>query len=443
MKNIKKYINVLFIAFCAFFASSCLPDTELAPEPVEGSIVRFRVLNVDNAVVAMSGKNINIILPVGSSLTGIIPEIIVAKGTTILNYTVGQEMDFVNDVIIKVKGTDEVIQEYLVKASVKEPQPGFATIDLMFEKRHLDLMPTWQLHNVYSMAVSGENLIVARNGAIDVFDASTGEKIKVLAGHPGAIHQITNDETGRIIAVSVSNGNTLARLYMWEDADTQVPTVIAQWTVDGAGTHIVGRNLLNVKGDITKDAVIYLAGNARQHIYRWIFTAGELKSQTPELISYVLPVGSGNYPNITTSVNALGNKVEDGFTVSAYLRGASHEKEKSRVFQTADAPNTMVRSFVFDHNNAKYFVAALYSSTIFVLDITNPDGVTLNESQRFEEGIIDFKPFTSPTFPQNAGAANTSPHSGFAIKHNADGTSVLYYLFANSGIRAYKLTPKI
>lgn len=441
MKKIKIYLGALILTLLCLANSSCLPDTELAPEPVEGSIVRFRVTNVEEAIVSMSGKNINIILPVGSVLTGIIPEIIVSKGTTILDYTPGQTMDFVNNVTIKVKGTDNVIQEYLVKGIVKEPEPGFSSIDLMFEKKYVDL-PTLPLHNVYSMAVSGENLLVAQNGKIEVYNANTCEKIKDLAGHPGAIHQITNDAAGRIIAISVSNGGTLAKIYKWENVNTTVPDIICQWTVEGTGTGIVGRNLLNVTGDITKDAVIYIAANARTDIYRWTITNGTFKTTIPEKLTYILPINSGNFPNITSSVNALGNKPEDGYTVSAYTRGATHETTKQRVFQVADAPNTMARSFVFDFNGAKYFTVALYNSSIFILDITKPDGITMTESQRFEAGIIDFKPFTSPTFPQNAGAANSSPHSGFAFKQNADGTAILYYLFANSGIRAYKLTPK-
>src|SRR5690606_31860182 len=111
------YAGVLFGVFSILF-SSCLPDTELAPDPVEGSIIRFRITNSPDATVAMSGNNIAITLPIGSSLSRLIPEIIVSKGTTVLDYTPGQEMDFTHDVVIKVKGTDNVIIEYLVKGEV-------------------------------------------------------------------------------------------------------------------------------------------------------------------------------------------------------------------------------------------------------------------------------------------------------------------------------------
>ena len=65
----------------------------------------------------------------------------------------------------------------------------------------------------------------------------------------------------------------------------------------------------------------------------------------------------------------------------------------------------------------------------------------MNETQRFEKGI-DFKPFTSTTFTHVPGANNASLHGGFAIKYLNDGTAILYYLYANAGLRAYKLTPK-
>ena len=433
MKATKKIFMSFILALFSMLVISCLPNTELGPEPVEGSIIRFRIINSTDAIVAMSGNNIGITLPIGSELTGLIPEIIVSKGTTILDYIPGKEMDFSDDLIVKVKGTDNIIIEYLVKAVVKEPQPGFITPELLFEKKHIDY--GWPLHNVYSTAVSKENLLVLTTNKIESFNPYTGEKIgqMVWAGSP--MHQITNDSEGRVIGITVSNGGTVAKIFKWETVDS-APEELLSWTIDLAGTHKVGRNMLNVNGDISKDAVIYTATNGHPYVLRWVIKDGFLVSQAPEKILYVSPTGEPNLPNITPSVNALGHNPDDGFTVSVYNRGYAYVgPDKIRVFKTSEAQGP-IRSLVFDFNKAKYFVGALYTSSIFIFDITNPDGIEMTEAQRFEKDI-DFKPFTSPIFPQNAGAANTSPHSGFSIKHNDDGTAILYYVYANAGIRAY------
>jgi len=438
MKLSRILYTCLLMGVLPLFFSSCLPDTELAPEPVEGSIIRFRIANSPDATVTMSGNNIAITLPIGSTLTGLIPEIIVSKGTTILDYSPGQIMDFTNDVIIKVKGTDNVVVEYLVKGEVKEPQPGFITPELLFERKHIDY--AWPLHNVYSSAVSGENLLVLITNKIEKFNPYTGERTgqMVWAGVP--MHQITNDSEGRVIGISVSNGGTVARIFKWENVDS-APVEILSWTVDLTANPVVGRNMLNVVGDISKNAVIYTAANGNPYVLRWTIKNGQFVSQAPEKIIYVSPTGQPNFPNVTPSVSGLGPNPEDGYVVTTYNRGYSHViGDEVRIFNTAEAAGP-IRSLAFDFNRAKYFVGALYNSSIFILDITNPDGIEMTEAERFEAGI-EFKPFTSPTFPHNGGAANTTPHSGFSIKYNDDGTAILYYVFANSGIRAYKLTPK-
>jgi hypothetical protein len=437
--RIGKKILISVLAVFYVLLSSCLPDTELAPDPVEGTIVRFKIVNMPDAIVAISGKNILVTLPIGSSVTALVPDIIISKGATPGNYTPGQVMDFSNEVLIQVKGTNTVVTEYLVKVQVKEPQPGFKTPELLFEKKHSDL--GWPLHNVFSTAVSKENLLIMIAGKIEKFNPYSGERTGTMT-LPAAvsINQISNDSQGKIIAITVSNGGAVAKFFKWDDVNS-APQELAQWTVDIAGSQIVGRTVLNVNGDITKNAVIYTAANLSPYVLRWTIKNGAFVSQSPEKILYVSPTGETNFPNTNPSVNALGSNPENGFTVTVYNRGYSYVgPDKIRIFKTSEAQGP-IRSFVFDFNRAKYFAGSLYASSMFIFDITNPDGIEMSEAQRFENGI-DFKPFTSPAFPQNAGAANITASAGFSIKYNADGTAILYYVFANSGIRAYKLTPK-
>lgn len=449
MKATKLLFMSVMLAVFSMLGTSCLPDTEYGPDPVEGSIIRFRISNSPEAVVAMSGKNIAITLPIGSTLTGLIPEIIVSKGTTILDYTVGQEMDFSNDVIVKVKGTDDVIIEYLVKAEVKEPQPGFISAELFFERKHIDY--GWPQHYTTSIAVSKENFLVVLSTLREIqkFDANTGERTGTMAwpGEGIPMQQIANDSQGKILGITQSSGGTVAKIFKWDNVNSQ-PEEFLSWNLDLAGANVVGRGSLSVNGDITKNAVIYTPACGHAYVLRWTIKDGVLLSQDPEKVPYIPPVvGNGLLPHITPSVNALGPNPEDGFTMSAYNRGTSyvgptHEYVlQPSAYQGNTSAQGAARSFVFDFNRAKYMVGALYGSTISIFDITKPEGIEMNEEQRFENGI-EFKPFTSPSFPSNAGVANVSPYISFSIKQNDDGTAILYYLFANSGIRAYKLTPK-
>lgn len=446
MKNIRKCYKAILLFFSSLIMISCLPDTELGPDPVAGSIVRFQISNVENSVVAMLGKKINVSLPIGSVKTGLIPNIILAKGSTLLDYTPGQEMDFTNDVILKVKGTDGFIQEYLVTVEVKQPEPGFARAELLFEKRHPDL-PTLTYHNYYSVATSGDYLLVGVNGRIEVYNPADMSLVKsTLAGHPGSgIHQVATDSAGRVLTITVTANGGIARFYKWNDVNSTAE-LINQWTVDEGGTssqHVLGRNNISILGDLSKDAVIYTAASFTNKIFKWTIRNGSFVSAAPEKISYTLPIGTGAFPNITSSVNLLGPEESDGYTVTGYNRGGSHESTRSRIFPVSDFGGgtvPIIRSFVFDFAGAKYMAYVTYSSYVSIVNISNPDGITMNEAQRFEAGI-NFKPFAAPQFLWVSGQSNTNATSGFAFKQNEDGTGVLYHVFTNAGVRAYKLIP--
>jgi len=390
----------------------------------------------------MLGKKINVSLPIGSVKTGLIPDIILAKGSTLLDYTPGQEMDFTNDVILKVKGTDGFIQEYLVTVEVKQPEPGFARAELLFEKKQAEL-PTLTNNNYYSIATSGDYVLVGVNGRIEVYNSADMSFVKNLAGHPGSgIHQITTDSLGRIFTITVTANGGVARFYKWNDVNSTAE-LINQWTIDEGGTssqHVLGRNYISVLGDLSRDAVVYSAAAFTNKIFKWTIRNGSFVSAAPEKISFTLPVGTGAFPSITSSVNLLGPAESDGYIVTGYLRGGSHESTKSRIFQASDFGATfpIIRSFVFDFNRAKYMAYVTYTSYVSIINITNPDGITMNEAQRFEAGI-NFKPFAAPQFPWVA--SNASATSGFAFKQNEDGTGVLYHVFTNAGVRAYKLIP--
>ena len=67
MKNIKLFYKRLLLALLTICTASCLPDTQLAPEKVEGSVIRFQITNVEGAMVTMLGQNINVSLPIGAT----------------------------------------------------------------------------------------------------------------------------------------------------------------------------------------------------------------------------------------------------------------------------------------------------------------------------------------------------------------------------------------
>lgn len=452
MKSSKTYSYFLFL-FISFLTVSCLPDTLLPPLPVEGSIVRMKVTNIDGAVVNINSNNINISLPIGADPTAVKTEIIGALGTTVVGfklanqetvpYEPGQAVDFSGDVIVQVKGTDNAIVEYFIKTRVEEVQPGFSNIELLFERKHSDY--GWPEHQVYSSATSGNHVLVARSGNIDVLDAMTGASVKLLAGYPGTIHQITNDDAGRILACNVITTAGKFRIYKWENANSPGPEILLEYDVPSADIGSgVGRNLLNVTGDIEKDAVIYIPVVNKDYFFRWVIKDGEFVSTTPDKITYFFPLAQKAFSNVINNVNALGNSPEDGYIVTAEARGWNYiTPEKTYTFSSNDGV-LPYRSIVFDFNGAKYYAGATKTpaTTFYIFDITKPEGIEMNKDQRFEAEITDFKPFQSPSFPKSTPNNNVSPHLGFSFKQNEDGTAILYYLYANSGLRAYKLTPK-
>ena len=373
----------------------------------------------------------------------LIPQIIVAKGTTILDYTEGQALDLSTDYVLKVMGTNNVVIEYLVKTVVQQPKPGFSKIELLFEKKHSSFYG-WTTNQQYATATSGDNVLVANTGVIQVIDGNTGEPKGVLAGHPGAIHQIANDDAGRIFAVNVITTATAFRIYKWENVDSTAPELIIDYTTpasDWPSGGALGRCLLSVTGDISKNAVICIPMVGGKFFFRWVFTNGKLVSNTPEKVTYNFPLATKTFGNITANVNPLGATPEDGYVVAQVTRGWEYiGKDNQYSFSTTDGL-LPYRSFVFDFNKAKYFAGSVSTTNaaFYLFDITNPKGIEMTESQRFDDGI-NFKPFQSTAFTSET-VANVSPHLGFSFKQNADGTGILYYLYSNSGLRAYKLTP--
>lgn len=450
MKTIELFCKRLVIVFLAVFVTSCLPDTLLEPEPVEGSIVRFRITNVDGATASMVGQNINVSIPTGAPVTALVPEILVAKGTIILDYTEGQPMDFSQDVIIRVQGTDNVVVEYLVRTLVRQPQPGFEKIELLFERKHTSDYG-WGLHTQYSTATSGDDVLVTpSSNIIQILDGATGELKGALPSHPGGIHQITNDDTGRIFGINSTTGKSTIRIYKWDDVnstperiiDYQVPQNDSDWPASGGA---VGRCLLNVRGDIAGDAVITIPVVGTKFFYRWVYTEGILVSEEPEKVMYSFPLATTTatqtFGNITANVNNLGSTPADGYIVTQEGRGWEYIANGEQYTFSPEDGAIPTRAFVFDFNGATYYVGAVRvpNTSFYIFDITNPEGIEMSDSQRFEEGI-DFKPFQSNVF-RVEDTPNTTPHLGFSFKQHEDGTATLYYLYANSGLRAYKLTP--
>ena len=445
MKTIKTLM--CFAITCCMFFTSCLPDVELGPEPVRGSIIRFKLVNFENAEIKMNDRDIVVTLPLGSSVTGLVPDIIVSLGAKILDFTAGNAMDFSKEVTIKVQGTDGIVVEYKVNVFVKEPQPGFTTPELLWEKRHEDL--GWANNSVYSAAVSKDYVVVSQNQKIETFNALTGDKVGLMTMPGGTIHQIANDDKGVIIAITVASTNADIVLYKWENVNS-VPVELSRWKndivrTDGASNTNtnIGRGQLSIRGDLSGDAVIYIPATLSPYVLRWTIKNGVIKSQVPEKILYAFDNGATNFPNPASAVSALGPNPEDGYTVSSTQDYTYNTPAKRYIFNTTDGPKPY-RGYVFNFNKATYFAGFHYRSTggyFYVYDITKPAGIEMNETQRFEKGI-DFKPFTSTTFTHVPGANNASLHGGFAIKYLNDGTAILYYLYSNSGLRAYKLTPK-
>jgi hypothetical protein len=88
-------------------------------------------------------------------------------------------------------------------------------------------------------------------------DGITGDPKGVLAGHPGAIHQIANDDAGRIFSVNVITTATAFRIHKWENVNSTAPELIVNYTIPAgdwpASGGNLGRCLLSVTGDTSKN----------------------------------------------------------------------------------------------------------------------------------------------------------------------------------------------
>ncbi|MGV3642059.1 MAG: DUF5018 domain-containing protein [Adhaeribacter sp.] len=444
MNKTSQNLYGLLLALLCLALPACLPDVELGPDPVRGNIIRLRFKGMDAAEVRMNDTNINVSFPVGSDITKLVPELVVSKGTTLLNFTEGREMDFSQDVQLQVQGTDGQIITYTIKSVVKEPQPGFKSFDQEWELKHADM--GWTKNTTYSIALSRDHLVLSVGARLDYFNALTGEQQGTMTVAPTQTQQIAADDEGVLLGVNYSVTNQDVVIYKWNDVQA-APVEYIRWRnplkrTTGANS-AVGRAKLQVKGDLSKDAVIYLPVSFTNVILRWVVSNGQLVSQQPEQLPYTFSTGATAFSSVS-GASPLGPKPEDGYVVASTIDYAYVKPPTVIVFNKADAVNPYFGK-VFEFNRAKFFAGwhMIYSTGgyFYVLDITDPAGINMNETQRFEKEI-NFKPYSSTVFNHNK-TPNDGALAGLELKVLPGGkTALFYFLHGNSGIRAYKLTAK-
>lgn len=440
------FIAIIAALVTIVLSQSCLPDTYYGEDPMRGSIVRFYFSNADGEV-SLGDSLIYVTLPRGTNLKTLVPHIIISKDAQLVDFVPDQPTDFSSPVNIIVKGTDNHPRTYTVIAELAVPRPGFVSVEELFEIRHESL--TGEVANsLQSIAVSGDKLVLLTKKNLFYFDALTGRQLGTW-GSAKSINRLTSDSKGRLICTNAANNGGNMLLLAYDDVNASLVTL---FNAPNPTEGMYGNGAqLSAYGDTKADAVVFtpIWRNAKtSQVFRWGFEGnGTLSSESPKLIEYQYDKSLDKpYGNIGFGI-PLGPKVTDGYILGDRTEAGYHKNGVKYIFDKADFGQYTyggpIGGKVFVMSDATYFAigrAKLGLGGAFnILDISNPEAIAMSKIER-ETARIKFVAYESGLFRINSDyRENVGMVAQIDVKPLPDGNMILYFMYCNSGIKAYKL----
>lgn len=445
MKKLNIILLGLAILSFLFVSKSCLPDTYYGADPIEGTIVRFYFDNSE-ATVIMGTDTIYATLPRNTDLKTLVPVVLVSLGTEFIDFEPMKPTDFTNPVTISLKGTDGVVNKYVIIAEIAEAKPGFAEVKPLFEIRHEEL-PDAKANELKSIAVSGDKLVLLTKTNILYFDALSGKLMGNL-GKRYSLNLIASDSLGRILGTNAVNKDGTMKIFRMNSVE-EAPIEIYSGINTNDGQYGNGAQM-SVYGDIEKNAVIFTPfwrGGKSSNTNRWVIESGKFTTSSPELIEYIYNDPAAKpYGNIGFAMSE-GANAKDGYVFGDRAESSYFKEGVRYILNPADIGLWTYGGpgggKIFYMNGAKYL--ALWRSNLShgglfnIMDITNPAAIAMSKEDR-ARNRIQFLQYESETFRHFSGfGTNVSMVGGIDVKYLENGNVILYFMYDNAGIKAYEL----
>uniref|UniRef100_UPI003216CAE0 T9SS type A sorting domain-containing protein n=1 Tax=uncultured Draconibacterium sp. TaxID=1573823 RepID=UPI003216CAE0 len=326
-----------------------------------------------------------------------------------------------------------------------------------------DALPNW-FGNYTERGIAADNqyvYVATRNNeakmGIKCMDAKTGADIGDLSVNGVAeggylLNDVEVSDDGQILACNlglyheqwVPDGSWTFKIYKWTDKDAE-PEVFIEF--DNPNERRLG-DLFTVKGDLTKNAVIYAPVTKSTEIYRWEVVNGVL-NETPEVLN--LPELANNRENATPpgqfpKIMPCGVTKNDPFIYNALgVFPAKYSADATtKLGQLSNdnyiSSNGLVSAdecsgITFDYEEKTYFASL---SILTGGDNNNSEAKAVDITNGLTEAK---KPFYSETL----GIAPNIQRNGDIAYTTIDGEVYVYILYSNAGFAAFKFnsTPVI
>ena len=370
----KKILIILLSFMCGVLFVSCddgeFKDDPVPVIPVPKPLKAVRAEDGDeivSAIINHEDKTIELSLVNLKSLSNVKVYLSISPRAKLINPTdtvVSLDLTSPYDIIIsnleeELKYT--IIAEILPKLKVKE----------LWKKTAKEL--NFELHNNGAVGISGNYIVVHDRARFSYYNISDGEKVGDMSwkgidwsaelGFAAPLH-MTTDDAGNVVScnAAIAAGQEI-HMYWWEGV-TAEPQLLFSYVLDIPNTTNpqVGRKIY-VKGDMTKQAYLYLGVSNNNMFLQWEIKNGQVVSQTPKQVNYYIEdkYKMGIQPKIVPielneNSNYFINRYEDNKAKVAitYMDGETN----TPIYQSESIPGeTLGGGHAFDYvdmNGMKY-----------------------------------------------------------------------------------------
>lgn len=304
-------------------------------------------------------------------------------GNTIDPSFVATNRNLLEDIYVKVTGTNGVSTEFTIKTPLVLSTP-------IMEKTHTAL--EFAANAGSSAAFSGDKILIASHAmnagaeatfGINAYDLS-GNYIKGLsktgtnfdAGAVTGIRKFATDAEGNILGVQLGAGagaETELTIYKWEGVDDDKPSAFIKFSQASLGLAYAPRTAgINIAGSLSGNATITVPIAQKQDVMVWKVTNGVL-DPTPKQLTFPYS-GRGYY----YSVEALGDgfigaSTGAGFNGISLLNNTMTENGNASGIVTSDIKTLAHKGRTY----AAYVAIANGRHNFRIIDITNSNAKAL------------------------------------------------------------------
>jgi len=213
----------------------------------------------------------------------------------------GQYMDFSKPVSFDVVGADGNRKTYTVSIEII-PTIGIREI---WKKTGSEL--GFNKHNNSAIGISGDYIVVHDRAGFSYFNISDGERAGDMSWEGIDWNQLqfkmplhmTTDDAGNVVSCNAATAAGQEIHMYWWNGVTSKPQLLFSYILDipNAKNPQVGRKIY-VKGDMTKQAYLYLGVSNNNMFLQWEIKNGKVVSQAPKQVDYNIDYTMGIQPKI-------------------------------------------------------------------------------------------------------------------------------------------------